>query len=240
MAKAFSQEVSEYHARAPLNNHQTGILLIHYGDDSPEVLHVERVVTVYYGGAGEPSERETSERWDKRQDKRENVERIWRAVSRDEEVSLTISEAEELKRYATALSGGLQPEKPAFLKPSQSYQSLVALAILCQGYLVASDPKWAGLSVPMRQVVLESGAANMVASNIYWELPFAELDTEGTGNPVFAVQKLEARVRTEWTGSTVSRDPVDKLLSEIAHRNVRNKPVVEKALSAIQEYFDRA
>lgn len=99
------------------------VALRHFGDLSLEP-DLAAVLTVYYGGNGGDDPRCPADA----------EERIWRVVSPGGAGILDVLEARQLLAYARARQSGTP--RPAFLEPpSMAFETLAALALLCQGYL---------------------------------------------------------------------------------------------------------
>ncbi len=233
--------VNEYHSRAHPESHTTDILMVHYEDDMAAILNISRSVVVYYGGAGEPDGR-----WDSRRDQRPYCHRFWsRPIYPTGSGSLTDDEISELVLYASAIMRGEANIKvPAFLQPPPDYSTLIALSILCQGYLAAFAPSELGLDAALNKLIKEAGAeANIIKAGAGWWLDlFGVIPESGSDNDKIleAANRLLALVKNEWTWSEVQLKPVIKLLSLIGEHSRIDETVVKSAFDKISEFLRKS
>jgi hypothetical protein len=196
------------------------------------VLNISRSVAVYYGGAGvsDPD-------WPNRRDKRPNCFPFSaRRINPDGSGSLTEIEISELILLASAISGGQKNIRiPSFLQPPADFTTLIALSILCQGYLAAIAPDELDLDDEFKKRIAEAGAKEAVesAGPKWWLDVFSFTE----GDVCEAVGRLREAIEKEWTQSDEKMKPIEKLLLSITSYSNVGEKVVKSALDAISDFL---
>jgi len=207
------------------------VCLLHYGD-LEEILAIDVLrsaeLVVYYGGSGEPDPRWKEDLPEGNKGK----ERIWRKIDREGIGALTSREANQLIAYAKSLSKGDKVAKPAFLEPSRKRNTLIALCILCQGYLAINgsenvDAKRASWLMP------ESGCKKDVDCGAWWLNILCEDEDERKQSSIKSAKKLMECVVKEWVGTKENLKPVETLIESIVSESI-SKDGVLAALTAIE------
>ncbi|MCX7176044.1 MAG: hypothetical protein NT159_19395 [Proteobacteria bacterium] len=233
----------------PIAEHSTDLLLVHYGNDSDDVLKVTRSVVVYFGGGGEPDGR-----WASRKDRGPQCHSIWRAVAPDGSSGyLTSAEAMELVAFISDIKEGGSGTLPAFLQTPPDYSLLVALCILCQGYLAVYAPEMLALDDQLKRLVEERSSKAKVGGAMWWLGALGEIP-DNDGRKILpqedisdAVRRLEERLKREckWPDETNLNDrglgPVkimlESLTSSTESEDRLEDGVVRCAFSAIDTFL---
>jgi len=220
-------EVDEFYAGCSTTEMANNYLIVlqHYGDRDnsfAKSLQEKAVLLVYYGASGEPDPR-----WDKAA-KGKNTERIWRLIcDKDGNGALTQTEAKVLLAYAVELEAGRKAGRPSILQPPKEYNTLVAISILCQGYLVANNPHEFGIDDAIQQRIRAQKAESEVVGTSYWFDVF--------GN----VAAMSTAVNKEWAGAATQGGRIYPLLDALSNERAPTEPVIRSTIREIDSFFKK-
>ncbi len=235
--RAVGCKVLEFDSDTDITSHSVDVLCIHYRDDKEDVNKISRSLAVYYGGRGEPDDA-----WLTRKDTRPNSHRIWRPIPSATE-ALTQNESLELVEYVSAISDKNRGNAlPSFLQPPRDVSTLIALSILCQGYIAACDPENFHLKRRLELLAEKVTAEDQFGRAGWWlNVLLKDAKTNSPEDVAASVAELKVCVNQQWSWSNVSSDtkPVFRLLDSIKYDSTPTEMVVKGALLSICQFLNQ-
>ena len=114
---------------------------------------------------------------------------------------------------------------------------LLALSILCQGYLVVHNPETFDLDDKIQEKFRKDDAVRKVDDPWWWMEAFGDYSDKSEAAMIASVKELEKSVASEWKGSMESRKPIDDLLKAFLGK-AQLADTVRPAWTAIRDHLE--